>query len=145
MALRCEKSLIPLTCREEVVEQCIYCEKHFCMKHGHLDKVVCKSNACMRRYKRDRAIADRAAWEEDQRLVGMERNSGGLCGQHDCPNPVYVTCGHCEVRFCSNHVSRYNFSFTTHTRRSKTRVKGNLILCYTCKPHLKEYERDRYE
>lgn len=142
MALHCEKRVF---CREEVIEQCVYCGKHFCIKHGHLDKAVCKNATCMRRYKRDRAIADREAWEEEQKGIGLERNAAGMCGNADCPNSVYVPCGHCEVQYCSNHVSRYQFSFVTHTRRENTRVKGSILLCYTCKPHLKEYQRDRFE
>jgi hypothetical protein len=49
------------------------------------------------------------------------------------------------VQFCPVHVTRYSFSFKTHTRRGVTRVKGDITLCETCKPYLREYQRDRYE
>ncbi len=142
MALSCEKGLI---CKLEVIEQCVYCSKHFCLKHGHPDKAICKSPTCMRRYKRDRAVADRATYEEELTELGFDKNAAGLCGEIDCQHEIYVTCGHCEVRFCPEHVTRYNYSFKTHTRRGDTTVKGNITLCATCKPHLKEYKRDRYE
>jgi hypothetical protein len=144
MALRCEKSLLN-SCKKEVIEQCVYCHKHFCIKHGHMDKAVCKNRSCMKKYTRDRAIADREAWEEEQKHIGLDKNTQGMCGVTDCQSSIYIPCGHCDVQFCATHVTRYNFSFTTHTRRTKTRVKGSILLCHTCKPHLKEYQKDRYE
>lgn len=145
MALHCEKGLLPISCRRMVIEQCVYCGKHFCLKHGHLDKAVCKSPTCLRKYKKDRAIADRTAWEEEQHQIGFNKNGVGLCGQPNCRNSLYVVCSHCEVSYCPEHVSRFTFSFRTHTRRNVTRVKGDITLCEICKPRLVEYRRDRFE
>jgi hypothetical protein len=145
MALHCEKGLLPLLCREPVAEQCLYCGKHFCVKHGHVDKATCGNFSCMQNYKRDRAIKERELWEEERRRGGIERNAINLCGHPECVNEVYVACGHCEVLFCPNHVSRRAFSFNTYTRRSVTRVQGDIILCEACLPYLKEYKKDRYE
>ncbi|MDB5079478.1 MAG: hypothetical protein JWP00_1402 [Chloroflexi bacterium] len=145
MGLRCEKSPVPFLCREPVVEQCAYCGKHFCMQHGHFDKACCKSPACLSVYKRDRAIAERRRWEDERQAIGQERNNIGLCSQPECPNGMYVTCGHCEQLYCSLHLKRYNFSFVTHTRRGSTRVKGDIVLCEVCLPYLDDYKRDRYE
>jgi len=145
MGLRCEKGVLPISCGEPVAEQCVYCGKHFCAKHGHVDKASCKDFSCMRHYKRDRAIKDRELWEEERRREGIERNSSNLCGHSACINEIYVACGHCEVLFCPEHVSRHPFSFNTYTRRAVTRVQGDITLCQACKPYLKEYKRDRYE
>ena len=145
MALRCEKSPLPLLCREPVVEQCAYCGKHFCMQHGHLDKTCCKSHACLNTYRLDRKLADRQRWEDERLLIGQERNALGYCAQPQCPNGLYVGCGHCEQVYCPYHLQRYNFSFNTHTRRGTTRVKGDIMLCEVCQPYLEEYKKDRYE
>ncbi len=145
MGLHCEKGLVSFSCRRPVAEQCAYCGKHFCMRHGHVDKNSCKNLSCMRAYRRDRAIRERENWEEERRQIGAIRNSGNLCGHPECPNEVYVACGHCEILFCPNHVSRKTFSFNTYTRRSITRVDGDITLCEACKPYLKEYQKDRYE
>ena len=145
MALRCERSLVPLICTRPVVEQCAYCGKHFCMQHGHYDKACCKSPSCMATYKRDRAITERRNWEEQRLAIGTERNEIGLCAQPTCPQEFYIACGHCEQLYCSAHLKHHSFSFTTYTRRGNTRVKGDILLCEVCEPYLKEYQRDRYE
>ncbi len=145
MGLHCEKGILPISCQQPIVEQCSYCGKHFCMKHGHVDKATCNNPGCLRRYKRDRGIRERELWEEERYRGGLERNSQNLCGHPECTNEVYVACGHCEVLFCPNHVSRHSFTFNTYTRRATTRVEGDITLCETCRPYLKEYKRDRYE
>jgi hypothetical protein len=145
MALRCERALLPLICAEPVVERCAYCGKHFCMKHGYLDKACCKSYTCMALYKKDRAISERKRWEEERFLIGQERNKMGLCAQPECPSEVYVDCGHCENLYCSRHVQRHDFTFYTHTRRGSTRIRGDILLCEVCQPYLREYKKDRYE
>ncbi len=145
MGLKCEKGPIPLLCREPVVEQCAYCGHHFCMKHGHLDKACCKALSCLSLYKRDAALTARQRWEEERLAIGLERNQLGLCAQPECPNGLYVGCGHCEEQYCPQHLQHHNFTFQTHTRRGSTKVKGDIALCEVCQPYLKEYRRDRYE
>lgn len=127
------------------MEQCAYCGKHFCMKHGHYDKACCKALSCLNLYKRDKAIAERRQWEEERLAIGAERNALELCAQPACPNSVYVACGHCEQLYCAGHLTRHTFTFTTYTRRGNTKVKGDISLCEVCQPYLKEYKRDRYE
>ncbi len=145
MALSCEKGALPFSCRNQVIEQCVYCGKHFCVKHGHLDKAVCKSYNCMRQYKSDRVIADRESWEQEQHRIGFAKNAAGLCGNPRCQNEMYTSCGHCEVSYCARHISRFTFSFRSHTRRENVKIKGDITLCDVCKPHLGEYKEDRYE
>lgn len=145
MALHCEKSLVPLLCKNPVAEQCAYCGKHFCLEHGHVDKACCKSLTCLNLYKRDQALTARRHWEDERLAIGAERNHLGLCGQPECQSATYVACGHCEQLYCADHLQRFNFTFITHTRRGNTRVKGDIALCEVCQPYLKEYKRDRYE
>ena len=145
MALRCEKGIIPYVCQQPVAEQCVYCGRHFCTTHGHVDKGCCKSLSCMSLYRRDRAVVDRQHWEEERQVIGIERNNMALCAQPECQNSIYVPCGHCEQLYCADHLKRYNFTFRTYTRRNVSKVAGDIMLCEVCVPYLKEYKRDRYE
>lgn len=144
MALYCEKGVL-LTCRNPIVEQCSYCGKHFCVQHGHVDKVICNNADCLKKYASDLRKSERQAWEDERYQMGLERNTYNLCGYPECPNQVYVVCGHCDVFYCPNHVQRFSFTFKTHTRRAVTRVKGDVTLCDVCQPYLKEYNKDRWE
>ncbi|NWJ48339.1 MAG: hypothetical protein HXX08_20985 [Chloroflexi bacterium] len=142
MALACEKGFF---CKTEVIEQCSYCGKHFCIRHGHRDKAVCKSPSCMRKYRHELAVVERFAYEDEKRALGFARNYARLCGKENCNHEFYLVCGRCEVQFCPTHISRHIFHFDIITIRGTTRVRDEINLCELCKPYLSDYKKDRYE
>ena len=146
MALKCEKGLSSVIgCREPVAEQCLYCKKHFCPRHGDTDKLICHSIMCISKYKVDHKRYEREQYEKYRRTLGTDRNATQMCGYPECPNMYYIQCGHCQTYYCPNHVGKHKYAFTTKTRRTAVRVRDDIHLCDVCKPYLDEYNRDRYE
>ena len=146
MTLVCELGIWRGSCKAAVEAQCSYCGKYFCLKHGYQDKAVCSSSDCVKKYKYDLAMSDRLVWETEQLEIGIEKNAAGLCGFSNCSNEIYMPCGHCNVFFCSSHVTKHTYSFILHSlRRGSNRTKGDITLCGVCTHYLSDYKRDKYE
>lgn len=85
------------------------------------------------------------AIEEERRVDVTHRNDRHLCGKKGCPDAALVyRCRRCAGWFCTKHARKYGYTYILHTPDGPEKESGEIILCESCAPHLRDYEKEGF-